>query len=277
MRPYSVPLTLSLLAAPAAAAPAVGDMMITSAPGNAFRAEITLTARSPADLVNLQAGLMTRDVVTGSTPTAWERQVSYRLEARPDGRHALIAESPAPIMEDRMELTIGVESATGSVMRDYALIYRDGHWTRGDAARPLDHSAAPQSEKAPDAITDLHSAPPASATIPFAEGNVRLGPAGRHAVNELAQRATGADLVLLRGWAGEQAGTNREQIAFNRAYTVYFNLRKLGIAEAAIRIVAPADALAALDAAGTTTPQVHVTVISPRVASTARRSEGHQQ
>lgn len=277
MRSYFVPLTISLLAAPAAAAPVVGDMAITSAPGNAFRAEITLTARSPADLVNLQAGLMTHDAAMGSTPTAWERQVSYRLEARPDGRHALIAESPAPIMENRMDLTVGVESATGSVTRDYALTYRDGRWTHGDAARQLDRSTAPQSERAPGAITDLDSAPHANVTIPFADGHVRLGPAGRHAVNELAQRAAGAELIVLRGWAGEQAGTDREQIAFNRAYTVYFSLRKQGIAEDAIRIVAPADSLAALDASGATSPQVHVTMIPPQVESTSRHLEEPQQ
>lgn len=277
MRPYFVPLTLSLLAGPAAAAPVVGDMAITSAPGSAFRAEITLNARSPADLVNLQAGLMTHDAATGSTPTAWERQMSYRLEARPDGKHALIAESPAPFMEDRMDLTLGVESVTGSITRDYALTYRDGRWTNGDAARPLDRPTAPQSDRALGANTDLHLAPHADATIPFADGHARLGPAGRHAVNELAQRATGAELIVLRGWAGEQAGTDREQIAFNRAYTVYFNLRKLGIAEDAIRIITPADALAALDASGTTSPQVHVTMISPLVESTSRHPGKHQQ
>lgn len=277
MRPYLVPLTLSLLAGPAAAAPVVGDMAITSAPGNAFRAEITLTARSPADLVNLQAGVMTLDAVTGGTPTAWERQVSYRLEARPDGRHTLIAESPVPIMENRMELTVGVESATGSVTRDYALAYRDGGWMLDNAARALDRSIALESEQIPGANTDLFAHPSASATIPFAEGQVRLGPTGRQAVNELAHQAAGAGMILLRGWAGEQAGTDREQIAFNRAYTVYFNLRKLGIAEDAIRIVAPADALAVLDASGATSPQVHVTMIPPQGESASRHLAETQQ
>jgi outer membrane protein OmpA-like peptidoglycan-associated protein len=260
-------LALASLAAYAVAAPAapdVGQMNLLSAPGTPFHAEFPLLPRSPADLANLQAGLMTRGAQKGSAMREWERDLTFRLDNR-DGRDVLVARAAAPLQDELIDLTLGLDSPTGSITRDYALNFRDGAWVpvpvgadlRTVAVQSNTHGERPAGESGMRLSSGL------SFVIPFADGRVSLGPKGRAAVAELVEAASDADRIQVKGWAGSQA-TDREQMAFNRAYTVQYNLRQLGIAEDRIRIVSPRIALSELDAVGDEAPRVVATLLAAR-------------
>lgn len=261
-------LALASLAAYAVAAPAapdVGQMNLLSAPGTPFHAEFPLLPRSPADLANLQAGLMTRGALKGSAMREWERDLTFRLDNRA-GRQVLVARAAAPLQDDELiDLTLGLDSATGSITRDYALTYRDGAWVQVPVGADL-RTVAVQSNthgERPAGESGMRLSSSLSFVIPFADGRVSLGPKGRAAVAELVEAASDADRIQVKGWAGSQA-TDREQMAFNRAYTVQYNLRQLGIAEDRIRIVSPRIALSELDAVGDEAPRVVATLLAAR-------------
>lgn len=264
MRRSLVLASLAAYAVAAPAAPDVGQMVLLSAPGDPFHAEFPLLPRSPADLANLQAGLMTRGAQKGGAMREWERGLTFRLDNR-DGRYVLVAQAAAPLQDELIDLTLGVDSATGNITRDYALNFRDGAWVQvpvGGAFRTVAVQRTTNAAQPTDA-RGMRLSSGLNFVIPFADGRVRLGPKGRAAVAELAEAANAAERIQVKGWAGVQAA-NREQMAFNRAYTVQYNLRQLGIAEDRIRIVSPSIALAELDVADDESPRVIATLLEAR-------------
>lgn len=282
MRKYMGGAALLLSSAVAVAAPAIGDMMVLSAPSQPFKAEISIAIEKGVDLTQLRAGVLSRQARAGGKQQAWEKDATYRLEDRGNG-YMLVMESPKVIPDRTIEITVGVEDDTGKATRDYVFERSAQGWaTPEDRAK---HNTPMASVKVPHLMgsvaaqddeaqplklsTDLHF------VVPFADGQVRLGPKGREALDRLAEVAVKAERIQIKGWAGSKDESARESMAFNRAYTVRYQLAKRGVDKDALRIMKPELALAELDAEGVKTPQVVASLLvnEPEKAAAAEQAK----
>lgn len=278
MHKHTLALALLLLSSVAVAAPSLGELQMGSSPNDPFKAEVRIDVEHASDLAQLRAGVLSRQARAGGAQQAWEQELSYRLEDRADGYH-LVIESSKPVKSRKLELTIGVEDATGASSRDYVFEYKDKSWMAAEMGMSLKLSALntiPSGPAAPAADSDV---PTQKATagqhagaglklssdlhfvVPFAEGRITLGPKGRDAVDRLAEVATNAERIQIKGWAGGDKPNQRESIAFNRAYTVKAQLARKGVSKDNLRIMRPSLALSELDAQGIDSPQVVATLL----------------
>ena len=199
----AVALGIAALASSEVQALALGRVTVLSRLGEPLRAEIDLPSLTDAEAATLQLELGGPELYRSATLeyAPWLRDVTLRLQRRPDGRAVVEVLSERIVTEPFVDLVVVARWAGGELLRGYTLLFDPPHLRPPAPVVPL-APPMPAAPAAPESAATADPAPvPAPAAAPVPARPVQAAPA--------QVEAAGARRITVR--PGDTAGRLAQQ------------------------------------------------------------------
>ncbi len=147
-------IALGIMLPGAAEALGLGSLVILSAPGEPFHAEIPIHTRHPRDLSGAQVGLASRAAYSMVHLPVASGLEHWRFEIRPGPSPAIVISSPVPLSSTSLLFLVQMDWSGGQMVREYVASEGSGMY------------GAPASGPVPTRMVTLHHRQPSVAAMP---------------------------------------------------------------------------------------------------------------